>query len=88
MAQPWPRIDVGYHVFVRGSNEEFGAVREVYPRGRPEIVIYVENAGEFIVPLWQVSAVEEEKVMLDAGRLDERLREAIRQAHDNEDWPS
>jgi hypothetical protein len=30
--------------------EEFGAVRAVSPNGQPELVIYVENAGDFVVP--------------------------------------
>ena len=48
-------IEIGYQTFVSDGDEEFGAVREVSPNGRPELVIYVENAGEFVVPL---SAVE------------------------------
>jgi hypothetical protein len=38
-------IEVGYQAFVSDGGEEFGAVREVSPNGRPELVIYVENAG-------------------------------------------
>src|SRR3989442_2927920 len=41
-------IEVGYQVFVSDGGEEFGAVREVSPNGRPELVIYVENGGDFI----------------------------------------
>jgi hypothetical protein len=44
-------IEIGYQTFVSDGGEEFGAVREVSPNGRPELVIYVENAGEFVVPL-------------------------------------
>ena len=43
-------IEIGYQTFVSDGGEEFGAVREVSPNGRPELVIYVENAGEFVVP--------------------------------------
>jgi len=49
-------IEIGYQTFVSDGGEEFGAVREVSPNGRPELVIYVENAGEF-VPLSAVEAV-------------------------------
>jgi hypothetical protein len=38
-------IEVGYQAFVSDGGEEFGAVRQVSPNGRPELVIYVENAG-------------------------------------------
>jgi hypothetical protein len=38
-------IEIGYQAFVSDDGEEFGAVRAVSPNGRPELVIYVENAG-------------------------------------------
>ena len=53
-------IEVGYQAFVSDGGEEFGAVREVSPNGRPELVIYVENAGDFVVPLSAVEAVHSE----------------------------
>jgi hypothetical protein len=42
-------IEIGYQTFVSDGGEEFGAVREVFRNGRPELVIYVENAGDFVV---------------------------------------
>ena len=48
-------IEIGYQVFVSDGGEEFGAVREISPNGRPELVIYVENAGHFVVPLSAVA---------------------------------
>jgi hypothetical protein len=39
-------IEIGYQAFVSDGGEEFGAVRAVSPNGRPELVIYVENAGD------------------------------------------
>ena len=50
-------IEIGYQAFVSDGGEEFGAVREVSPNGGPELVIYVENAGVFVVPLAAVEAV-------------------------------
>jgi hypothetical protein len=50
-------IEVGYQTFVSDGGEECGAVRQVAPQGRPELVIYVENAGDFVVPLDAVEAV-------------------------------
>jgi len=70
-------IEVGYQAFVSDGGEEFGAVREVSPNGRPELVIYVENAGEFVVPLSAVEAVHSQKVILTCRKLDHRLRQAI-----------
>ncbi len=72
----------GYAVFVHDGEKAFGAVRQVLGN---EIVIYVENAGDFEVKLGAIKAVHDEKVVLDAGRLEPRLREAIRRAHAGED---
>jgi hypothetical protein len=78
-------IEVGYQTFVSDGDVAFGAVRQVAPRGRPELVIYVENAGDFVVPLTAVEAVHAQKVILDCGKLDADLRTAIGHAHDAEE---
>ena len=78
------RIQKGFDVFIQDGDKAVGAVRQVYLGGKPEIVIYVENAGEFIVPLDAVEAVHFEKVILSCAKLDRRLRRAIGHAHDSE----
>jgi hypothetical protein len=78
------QIEIGYQTFINDGGEEFGAVRKVSPGGQPELVIYVENAGEFVVPLDAVKAVHSGKVILDYSRLDSRLQKAIDHAHDAE----
>jgi len=78
------RIEVGFQAFVSDGGQEFGAVRAVAPDGRPELVIYVENAGEFTVPVEAVESVHSEKVIFSCAKLDRRLREAIGHAHDAE----
>jgi hypothetical protein len=78
-------IDVGYQTFLADGEPAFGAVREVAPEGRAELVIYVENAGHFVVPLSAVAAVHAQKVILNGGRLDRDLRDAIGHAHDAEE---
>lgn len=75
-------IAEGYDVFVHDGEKAFGAVRQVSPR---ELVIYVENAGDFVVPRSAVKDVHDEKVILDRARLDPELRRAIAQAHSGED---
>ena len=70
---------------MRHISKAFGAVRQVSPNGRPEIVIYVENAGDFTVPITAVKAVDSGKVILQCGKLDLRLRRAIGHAHESED---
>jgi hypothetical protein len=85
MNRKLPLIEIGYHVFVRDGGEEVGAVREVAPGGRPEIVINVENAGDFIVALDSIKAVHSQKVILDAAKIGATLKNAIGHAHDRED---
>jgi hypothetical protein len=78
-------IQEGFDVCVHDGDKAFGAVRQVSPRGRPELVIYVENAGDFTVPLSAVMAVDDKKVVLNFGKLEYRLRRAIGHAHEGED---
>jgi hypothetical protein len=79
------KIQEGFEVFVSGNGKAFGAVRQVLPHGRPELMVYVENAGDFVVALDAVEAVHSQKVILNRGKLDRRLRQAIGHAHDAED---
>lgn len=74
-------VAIGDQAFLADGGEEFGAVRDVRPDG---IVIYVENANEFIVPFDAVAAVHARKVIFDARKLDAPLRAAIARAHDAE----
>jgi hypothetical protein len=78
-------IEIGYQVFIVDGGEAFGAVREVAPQGREELVIYVENTGDFVVPITAVEAVHSQKVILNYyKKLEPRLQQAIRHAHDAE----
>lgn len=75
-------IQEGFDVFVHDGEKAFGAVRQVSGH---EIVVYVENAGDFIVPLSAVQDVYSEKVVLNCGKLDSNLKLAIGHAHQGED---
>jgi hypothetical protein len=78
-------ITEGFEVFVHDGDTAFGAVRKVRPHGRAELVVYVENSGDYTVPLAAVRAVHSGKVIVDAAKLDQKLRRAIGHAHDAED---
>ena len=78
------KIEIGFQVFLADGGEEFGAVRQVSPGGRPELVIYVENTGDVIVNFDAIQAVHSEKVILDPLKLDSDLRQAIAKAHKSE----
>ncbi len=81
---PLPRIEIGYQLFAAEGGESFGAVRAVLPAGRPELVIYVEGAGDFTIALDAVTAVHDHKVLVNPLKLDAKLRSAIKHAHDRE----
>jgi hypothetical protein len=78
-------VQEGFEVFVSDDDKAFGAVRQVRPHGRSELVVYVENAGDFTIPLGVIEAVHSQKIIVDCDKLDHRLRKAIGHAHDAED---
>jgi hypothetical protein len=81
MTQP---IEIGFQVYLNDGEDEVGAVRG--PGDKPDtILVYIENAGDFIVPMSAVRAVHYSKVVLDQTRLEQPMLDAIAKAHDAED---
>jgi hypothetical protein len=76
-------IEIGFQVYAEEGGEEFGAVRGYMPNNA--LVVYIENAGDFVVPLEAVQRVHDGKVIVDVGRLDAPVRQAIAHAHDREE---
>ena len=83
MAQHNP-LEIGFQVYIDEGGETFGAVRGYMPHNNA-FVVYIENAGDFVVPLETVDRVHDGKVILDVKRLDVRICEAIAHAHDREE---
>ena len=79
------RIQKGFDIFIQDGDKAVGAVRQVYLGGKPEIVIYIENAGDFVVPISAVKDVYAEKVVLNRAALSSELQQALGHAHDVED---
>ena len=79
------RIQEGFDVFIHDGDKAVGAVRQVSPGGKPEIVIYVENAGDFVVPISAVKDVHAEKVVLNRSLISPDLKRALGHTHDIED---
>jgi len=77
-------IEPGFMVFLADGGQGIGSVREVRS-GLPELLIYIENGGDFLVPMSAVAAVHSGKVILNFTRLDLRVREALANAHNSED---
>jgi hypothetical protein len=76
------RVSVGDHVFLDRSQEEVGAVRQV---AKDHLVIYIENAGDFVVRGNHVKSAHDGKVILDPETVDPQLIDAASKAHENED---
>jgi hypothetical protein len=75
------RIEIGFQTIVSDREQKFGAVRAITPE---ELTVYVENSGDFKVPMDAVVKVGFGKVTLDLNKLDATMREAIGHAHDAE----
>lgn len=78
------QIEEGSMVFVADGDEGIGAVRALRP-DRQEVVVYIENAGDFVVPVSAIRDVHSGKVMLDLQRISPELRDALGHARDAED---
>ena len=78
------QIEPGFMVFLSDGEDGIGAVREVR-HGLPELLIYIENAGDFVVPMSAVAAVHSGKVILDLARVGLRVLDALANARDSED---
>ncbi|MBB3225976.1 putative ribosome-associated RNA-binding protein Tma20 [Luteibacter sp. Sphag1AF] len=76
-------IEEGFMVFVADGQDGIGSVRGV-KRDTEELVIYIENAGDFVVPVSAVADVHSGKVILNLHHLGADLRDALRHAHDSE----
>ncbi|HET9597950.1 MAG TPA: hypothetical protein VFP65_20350 [Anaeromyxobacteraceae bacterium] len=84
-ARRWQEsIHVGFQVFARDGGEEFGAVRDVCPGGRMQLLVNIENGGDHCIPFDAIVDVHSEKVIVDVKRLDPTVRRAVAHAHDAE----
>jgi hypothetical protein len=82
-----PFIEVGYQVFLGDGSGAFGAVRDVGRGGRPELLVNVENAGDFVVPLDCIDKVVSKRVVVRFHDLPHPLQEAVRHTLEREDFP-
>jgi hypothetical protein len=76
------RVSVGDHVFLDHGEEEVGAVRQV---AKDHLVIYIENAGDFVIRGNHVKSAHAGKVILDPETVEPSLIDAVKKAHENED---
>jgi hypothetical protein len=79
MAEP---VRVDQPVFLHDGEVAFGAVRAVHAH---DLMIYIENAGDFKVPVSAIHDVHFDKVILDGRKLDKAIHAAIGRAHASED---
>ncbi len=75
------QVSIGDQLFLEEGGEEIGAVRQVAP---DHLVVYVEAAGDFVVPGEWVRAAHDGKVVLDPDKVDPQFLSAAASAHDSE----
>ncbi|MGN2250794.1 hypothetical protein LQ772_11240 [Frateuria edaphi] len=76
-------IEPGFMVFVADGELGVGAVREVHASSR-ELVVNIQNGGDFTLPADAIRDVHEGKVILDVDHLPQAVRQALRHPHDAE----
>jgi hypothetical protein len=76
-------IEEGSLVFVADGEDGIGSVRKVRPDGAG-LTIYIENGGDFEIPLSAVRAVHSGKVILNLDQLARPVLEAIGNARKSE----
>ena len=76
------QVQIGDQLFLEEGGEEIGAVRKV---ASDHLVVYVEAAGDFVVPGMWVRAAHHGKVVLDPAKVDNpALLVAAGRAHERE----
>jgi hypothetical protein len=74
-------VSVGDQVFLEEGGEEIGAVRKIE---RDHLVVYIEAAGDFVIRGPEVKAIHHGKVILEPEKLEPRLLDAAKSAHERE----
>jgi hypothetical protein len=74
-------VSVGDQVFLEEGGEEIGAVRKIE---HDHLVVYIEAAGDFVIRGPEVKAIHHGKVILEPEKLEPRLLEAAKGAHERE----
>jgi len=69
-------------VFLADGQTAAGAVREV--QDADQLLVNIENGGDFVISANAVRDVHEGKVILHLDRLPEQMQEALRHLHDAE----
>jgi hypothetical protein len=76
-------IEEGALVFVADGEDGIGSVRKVLA-DKSALVVYIENAGDFVIPGGAVRAVHSGKVILNLDELPRPVLEAIGNARKSE----
>lgn len=74
-------VSVDDQVFLDGNDEEIGAVRQVKP---DHVIVYIENAGDFVVRGPHVKSAHDGKLVIDPLHAEPELLAAARKAHARE----
>lgn len=72
-----------WQVFASEGSVAIGAVRGI---GRDRVFVFIEGFGEIPVTAGQIKSVHDTKVVINADKFPEDIRDAIGHAHDREDY--
>lgn len=78
------QLEAGQMIFVADGQVGVGAIREVRS-DESTLLINIENAGDFVVPISAIGDVHSGKAILDMAQLDPDVREALKHVHESED---
>ncbi|UNE61277.1 hypothetical protein [Xanthomonas oryzae] len=70
-------------MFLRDGEVGVGAIGDIR-NGGDELLITIENGGDFVLPVPVVCDVHWGKVMLDVDQLPDHVRNALRHSHGSE----
>lgn len=79
-------IESGFQLFLGDGGAPFGAVRSLGP-AMMDLTINVENAGDFVVPIFAVEKVVAKRVVVRWDALPSAVQVAVKHALDFEDYP-
>lgn len=72
-------------VFLHDGDVAIGAVRHAPHGSHRDLIVFVEGGGDFLVHPDAVQDVHFDKLVLNSGKIDARMKAAIAHQHDQED---
>lgn len=75
-------VGIGDQVYAKDGDDPFGAVRKVHAH---DLLVYIEGTGDVTIAASAVTAVHDDKVIVDITALAPDIQRAITRAHIREE---